>query len=236
MTKESKVIAPKKTTGMIKAPKGIKYYDLVKNWAKVKPHLGDPGLNKVLVKDLNKFTYGRRREKFTPGNVPFEHDKGCDWDIDLDADDWVLDEVTGESYQTGEAPEFWEYVCFGACHWLVNFNLRLAQLVEPKKQWRILTSRHHSTVWDGDRLQFNHQAFGVPPAGCFVEARQGGRELKVGKRRPTVLAEHWRVAARRRDREQRRRSRSVGLARRGPTKARGVFKSRTQTKQKQSMR
>jgi hypothetical protein len=51
------------------------------------------------------------------------------------------------------------------------------------------------------------------------------------------LAEHWRVEARRHDREQRRRFRSAGVARRNPATAKDVIKRpRTQKKQKRSMR
>ena len=59
-----------------------------------------------------------------------------------------------------------------ACHWLVNFNLKLATLVEPGRKWRILTSDHHSTVWDGhDTLfDFNYSALGISPKECFLRA------------------------------------------------------------------
>jgi hypothetical protein len=225
---KAKVVSPKTKkgmTGMIKAPKGIEYYDLVKNWKKVKPHLRDPELNKILVRDMNKFTYGRRREKFTHGMVPGEHDRGCAWDFD---------DETGEFKKP---QKFWQYVCFGACHWLVNFNLRLAQLVAPERPWRILTSRRHSTVWDGDKLLFelNYQAFGEPPVACFLNARSGGRELEVGASLQVHFCEHWRVAARRHDREQRRRFRSVRSAGRAPAKAEDLPKpSGTRSKQKRS--
>jgi hypothetical protein len=234
---KAKVVAPKTkkgTTRMIEAPKGIKYYDLVKNWKKVKPHLGDPELKKVLARDMNKFTYGRRREKFKHGNVPGEHDKGCEWQ-NWDDYDYVVDEANGMLLH--DVPDFWEYVCYGACHWLVNFNLRLAQLVEPARPWRILTSRRHSTVWDGDKLlfEFNWQAFDVPPAECFEAARRGGREVEVGASLQVHFCEHWRVEARRHDREQRRRFRSAGVARRDPAKAKDVVKRpSTRRKQKRS--
>lgn len=49
---ETRTISPSQrargTTRIIKAPEGIEYYDLVKNWGKVEPHLSDPELNDVL--------------------------------------------------------------------------------------------------------------------------------------------------------------------------------------------
>ncbi len=40
----------------------------------------------------------------------------------------------------GRPPKYWDYVKHGACHWLVNFNLELANLAKPKRIWRILMS------------------------------------------------------------------------------------------------
>ena len=56
----------------------MKYYDLKRNWRKVKPHIDHPSVQKVLVRDFNKFTYGRWRQKFEPGmkSADFE---SSDW-------------------------------------------------------------------------------------------------------------------------------------------------------------
>jgi hypothetical protein len=59
----------------------MKYYDLKKNWHRVKPHLGNKRLNEILVRDFNKFTFGRWGRKFTYGDLPYEFES-CDWDID----------------------------------------------------------------------------------------------------------------------------------------------------------
>jgi hypothetical protein len=77
-----------------------------------------------------------------------------------------------------------------ACHWLVNFTLRLAMLVQPKKRWRIITSEKHSTVWDGgDTLfDFNFQAFGIDPNECFDAAFE--KELEPGKYKRVYFAQH----------------------------------------------
>jgi hypothetical protein len=157
-------------------PKAVKYYDLKKNWRHVKPHLVDKKLNDILVKDFNKLTFGRWGKKFELGNLPFNFES-CDWYIDY----------------RGRRPAFWSYVKHSACHWLVNFNLRLAMLVEPKKQWRIIRSKGHSSVWDGDDtlFDFNFQAFGIDPNECFDLAFD--KELKPGKYRPVHFASHYSV-------------------------------------------
>jgi hypothetical protein len=50
--------------------KNMKYYDLKKNWRRVKPHLADKKLNDILVRDFNKFTQGRSGKTFTYGDLP----------------------------------------------------------------------------------------------------------------------------------------------------------------------
>ena len=64
---------------------------------------------------------------------------------------------------------------------MVNFALELAQLVEPNRKWRIITSDKHSTVYDGkDTLfDFNFLALGISPKECFELAYK--RELKPGQ-------------------------------------------------------
>jgi hypothetical protein len=154
----------------------MKYYDLKKNWRRVKPHLTDKELNDILVRDFNKFTFGRWNQRFTHGDLPSEFES-CDWDIG----------------HRGRRPAFWQYVKHAACHWLVNFTLRLATLVKPERPWRIITSQKHSTVWDGgDTLfDFNFQAFGIDPNECFELAFK--EELKPGKYLRVYFAEHHSV-------------------------------------------
>jgi hypothetical protein len=83
--------------------KGMKYYDLKKNCRRVKPHLTNKELNDILVRDFNKFTFGRWNQKFTHGDFPSEFES-CDWDIG----------------HRGRRPAFWQYVKHAACHWLAS--------------------------------------------------------------------------------------------------------------------
>src|SRR5690242_8047256 len=107
--------------------RGLRYYDLARNWTgKVEPHLSDPEVSSALMRDFNKFTWGRWRKKFEPGMVPRDFES-CDW--------WVG--------HRGPEPRYWRYVKHAACHWAVNFSLRLAERVLPRRPWRILTSDRH---------------------------------------------------------------------------------------------
>ena len=153
----------------------MKYYCLKRNWRKVKRHIDHPDVQAILVRDFNRFTYGRWRQRFEPGMLPAQFES-CDWDSD----------------HRGRRPEFWSYVKHAACHWLVNFTLKLAQHVEPERSWRIISSQEHSTVWDGGGLlfDFNFQAMGITPQECFRLANE--TELKPGELLKVHMAEHWR--------------------------------------------
>jgi hypothetical protein len=153
----------------------MKYYDLQKNWRKVRRHIDHPEVQSILVRDFNKYTWGQWRRKFEQGMVPTAFES-CDWQLE----------------HRGKRPAFWRYTKHAACHWLVNFALRLAQLVEPKRTWRIITSQKHSTVWDGEDtlFDFNFLALGIEPAECFELAHK--KVLKPGQYRVVHWAEHWR--------------------------------------------
>ena len=115
------------------------FVDLKKNWTKkIIRHLGDEELNYILTRrDFNKYTWGRWEGTFGEHQFPYEWES-CDWD----------------AWHRGPKPRFWMYVKHGACHWLVDFALRLAMLTLPSKEWRIITSDAHSTVWDGQTQLF----------------------------------------------------------------------------------
>src|SRR5258707_10182917 len=82
----------------------------------------------------------------------------------------------------GQNPRFWAEVCHRGCHYVVDFNLRLATLVEPDRPWRILTSEKHSTVWDGGDLllDLNFLAFGIPADEAYELATPVGEYLRGG--------------------------------------------------------
>ena len=152
----------------------MQYYDLKRNWRRVRPHLSDPKVSDTLVRDFNKFTCGRWQQEFLRGMVPQQFES-CDW--------WCE--------HRGRLPAFWQYTKHSACHWLVNFSLELAMASVPDRAWRIITSPGHSTVWDGNSLlfDFNFQAMGISPEECFEKAHR--RELRPGKHLTVYFAAHF---------------------------------------------
>jgi hypothetical protein len=155
------------------------YYDLQKNWTKrIEPHLGKKQLNNILVRDLNRLSSSRWGKPFIHGQYPWEYG----------------DRQWTDGHK-GPAPRYWRYTQAGSCHWLVNFNLKLATLVEPQQHWRIVTSPEHSTVWDGAEtlFEFNFLAFGIPAQECFDLAFEDGTVLPPGKFRRTYSVPHFAI-------------------------------------------
>lgn len=155
----------------------IQYYPVVRNWSrKIKPHLADAEVQRLLVRDFNKYTSGRWDKPFLPGMLPNDFES-CDWQVS----------------RRGRPPQYWGYVKHSACHWLVNFNRRLATLAEPTREWRIVSSSDHSTVWDGHEtlFDFNFTALQVDPAEAWSLARTNGRVLPVGKNLVLFDAFHY---------------------------------------------
>ena len=130
----------------------MRYYDLERNWEKVRPRLNNEVVTNALERGMNDLLsrWGRR---FDATKVPRDYEwNNWHWAIPHD-----------------EEPEFWKYTLFNACFWLADFNLELAKVVEPTENWRIVRNEKHATVWSGGDLlfEFNLMAFGWTPDACF---------------------------------------------------------------------
>lgn len=153
----------------------MKYYPIQKKWAKIKPLIQNKEVQDILVDNFNKFTFGRWGQRFKHGMKPHEFES-CDW--------WCHD-------RRGRMPEYWNYVKHAASHWLVNFNLKLAMLAEPQKDWQIVRGHLHSTVWDGEETLFDMQflALGISPDEAFELAYEDCDLIEIGKTVEIYFAE-----------------------------------------------
>ena len=79
-----------------------------------------------------------------------------------------------------------------ACHWLVNFNLTLAQLVIPERKWRIVTGDHSTPVlmrghsWHPVPVLVHASACGADEAPHFHEKAVRGGSLGVLRSRDLI--------------------------------------------------
>ena len=155
-------------------PEGIRYYPFTRNWHRIRPHIWDRDCRAGCERDFHKITFGRWRKRCGYGHLPCEFES-CAW-----ADE-----------RRGRPAAYWQFVKHSACQWLVNAHLKLAELSEPKRAWRILTSDAHSTVWDGASTLFdmNFAALRVPPHEAFALAYD--RELEPGQQVKVYLAAHY---------------------------------------------
>ncbi len=132
------------------------YQPIQKQWRKLGPLYRSEEAKRIWYPAMREYQRSRMDElnakyaypKNTPDLRP-SHFDSCDWQLDRK--------------QPGPAPVYWEYVCFGACHWLANLHLWVAWQAEPKYSWMIVTSEKHSLVWNGrDKLwDANFMAIGV---------------------------------------------------------------------------
>ena len=84
---------------------GVEYYPIRQRWRRIRPHLENPELQRILVRDMRKVS-----PRFRPGMKPAELD-GCDWRF-CDSEG---------NLRRGRPAAFWDYAIHASCHWIVNF-------------------------------------------------------------------------------------------------------------------
>jgi hypothetical protein len=147
----------------------LRFYDLSRHWTKrVEPHLDDPRLNEYLNHDFALYVERWMRRFFRPGQFPREFER--------------FERHNHLPYQRRE-PRYWRYVKWSSCHYMANFQLRLAMLAEPDRPWRIITNSYHTTVWDGENTTFE---FTYLALDCPVDTIWTG-ELDIYSMQPGVF-------------------------------------------------
>ena len=140
----------------------LEYVDLKKHWNKIERLLA-PGtaINDRMRHDFGLYVEGRWGEH----GISFDD---YDWPSELESFSW-------QDSVVGRPPRFWKLVKHGACHWLVNYQLMLAEAIMPEYDWCILTSDDHSTVWNLHGLLWdaNFLALKISPQEAFDRANGG---------------------------------------------------------------
>jgi hypothetical protein len=155
------------------------FYDCVEHWPTIKPHLADEEFQRILQRDFNRFTWGRWRKSFPDPTRALPGD-------------WEGYNGHHGRYLGPPGP-YRRYTLDLCCHWLCNSQLRLAQLVLPNMEWRIIASRQNHTIWNADGLLFDmvSQALYGNADISFEYAFGFGRLLAPGEYLPTKYAEHF---------------------------------------------
>ncbi len=112
-----------------------RHFDIQKHWRKLGPIFKSKEAEKIWVPCMKEWkVVAHKNERPYPTIASY------------DLSEWRWYPPT-----RGRHPAFWNFVCYRACHWLVDLGLYVAMTAYPDVPWRILTRRNgHSTVWNGD--------------------------------------------------------------------------------------
>lgn len=133
----------------------MKFYNVQKNWSKIKPIIETEECKNIWYHDLeissltkaDQFGFDYHQRDYDEVEYPMDYDS-CDWRYD-----------SGR----GRKPNYYKYVVHGRCHWVVNMNLYTAMKLIPHKEWRIVSGDIHSTVWNGEDMVFDINYFILYP-------------------------------------------------------------------------
>lgn len=152
------------------------YFPIKKNWRRLGPIFRSPEAERIWRPCMiERDQVHREDHKLPPSTKDPSYYQSPSW---YDGCDWRYE-------RRGKWPELWEFACHAACHWVVDLGLYVAKVAYPNIPWRILTARHHTTVWNGcvdDPVLFdiNFYSMGIEPNEAMKLASKG-RELKVGR-------------------------------------------------------
>ena len=132
-----------------------RYFPISKHWKKLKPIYFSPEVKETTIIEMN--CNRKNKAKIHNFNFNFKEDLVFHPPIYYDSCDWRFN-------RKGRPPSFDEWICHGACHWIANINAEVAMKAFPNKEWRVINSEFHSTVWDGKETIYdtNFLGLGIP--------------------------------------------------------------------------
>ena len=166
----------------------VQYVNIQKFWRKLGPIYRSPEARAIWLPHMLEYGANRTMDYFHKFNklilnffngqdeigskIPWGTWGNITYPGDFDSCDWRLNY---HECHRGPCPRFFEYVCYSACHYLVDLNLYVISTAYPELPWQIVTSDKHSTVWDGEELLMdaNFLALEVDPDEAFEMARSG---------------------------------------------------------------
>jgi hypothetical protein len=137
----------------------FRYFDFSRHWTKkLNPIIQSPQAQAILQHDFKDYSIAKAKQR----GLSIDHNSLRRMPADYDSTDW----------RCGRLPLWEQYVCHGACHYIVNTLLYVAMAAYPNRAWRIVTSSKHSTIWDGDKTLFdlNFLTLKVPVHECIEDA------------------------------------------------------------------
>ena len=146
------------------------FYPIQSQWRKLKPIYESEKAWQMWYPEMCAYLRDCLEDEYfvtipTPPNTPDT------WPATFDGCSW-RDGTT----RRGRYPGYWRFVCHSACHWVANLNLYVATKAEPDRDWKIISSDLHSTVWDvatKTLWETNFLAFGISARETYKMATHG---------------------------------------------------------------
>ena len=146
------------------------FYPIQSQWRKLKPIYESEEARKIWYPEMCAYLQVRREERnIVNGRIPANTPDT--WPSTFDCNDWRCGTT-----RRGRHPGYWRFVCHSACHWVANLNLYVATKAEPDRDWQIISSDLHSTVWDAatkNLWETNFMAFGISARETYRMATHG---------------------------------------------------------------
>jgi len=139
-------------TAKLKAPPRLAYYHVGEHWRCLAPLYRSPAARRIWLPDMRDYRVIRPDEA---GLDAGRDDRHYRTSSEFDSNDWRYDAFfLGRGTRPIRRPAYWDFVYHSACHWLLKLNIWFVTLVEPERDWRVLTSPLHSILWDGGSALF----------------------------------------------------------------------------------
>ena len=150
-------------------PDNLKYFNISKNWKVLGPIYESPEIVELAFTEMNAYIEARAEQH----GFKYKEDRRCHYPRWFDSCDWRFD-------RKGRPPIFDKWICHSACHWTANINAEVIMKAQPTKNWRVINSSYHSTVWDGKNTIYDTNFYGLKiPIEDVVEGINNSDDLEM---------------------------------------------------------
>ncbi|MEN9566485.1 MAG: hypothetical protein RLZZ69_1681 [Cyanobacteriota bacterium] len=150
-----------------KLPLDCEYFDHRKHWRKLQPIFESDEIKEASNREMNSF----KLTDYHPGNRVYRNFR---YPEEYDNSDWRFERGRGRP------ANYLRWVCSRSCHWSAIVNLQVLWIYQPEIPWCLVTSRDHSTVWDGHKLIFDMQYYALTiPINELVEIVNSSKNREI---------------------------------------------------------
>ncbi len=135
----------------MKLPSNLRYFNVSRYWkSKLNPIYESDAVKEIALHEMNRYIENKA-DKY---NFTFKERKSFEYPIYFDSCDWRWGRI-------GRPPLYDNWICHAACHWIANINATVIMQAFPDRDWRVINSIYHSTVWDGKDTIYDTNFYGL---------------------------------------------------------------------------